>query len=130
MTLLNPSGIGAQFGRFWCTGAAVYSNGEALAPTIQKVADFIQGLVDKFNALTPAQQETIVQIGLVVAAIGPLLIIIGKVISSVGTIMTWAPKIVSGVQNIIGIGSKRSVIEAAGRISFTGRSSAELVAHR
>ena len=84
----------------------VTSIGEALAPTIQKVADFIQGLVDKFNALTPAQQETIVQIGLVVAAIGPLLIIIGKVISSVGTIMTWAPKIVSGVQNIIGIGSK------------------------
>lgn len=84
----------------------VTSIGEALAPTIQKVAEFIQGLVDKFNALTPAQQETIVQIGLVVAAIGPLLIIVGKVISSIGTIMTWAPKIVSGVQNIIGIGSK------------------------
>ena len=80
----------------------VTSIGEALAPTIQKVADFIQGLVDKFNALTPAQQQTIVQIGLVVAAIG----VVGKVISSVGTIMTWAPKIVSGVQNIIGIGSK------------------------
>ena len=84
----------------------VTSIGEALAPTIQKVAEFIQGLVDKFNALTPAQQETIVQIGLVVAAIGPLLIIVGKVISSIGTIMTWAPKIVSGAQNIIGIGSK------------------------
>ena len=84
----------------------VTSIGEALAPTIQKVAEFIQGLVDKFNNLTPAQQETIVQIGLVVAAIGPLLIVVGKVISSIGTIMTWAPKIVSGVQNVIGIGSK------------------------
>ncbi len=83
----------------------VTSIGEALAPTIQKVAEFIQGLVDKFNSLTPAQQQTIVQIGLVVAAIGPLLIVIGKVISSVGTIMTWAPKIVSGVKSIIGIGS-------------------------
>ena len=84
----------------------VTSIGEALAPTIQKVAEFIQGLVDKFNNLTPAQQETIVQIGLVVAAIGPLLIVVGKVISSIGTIMTWAPKIVSGVQSVIGIGSK------------------------
>ena len=84
----------------------VTSIGEALAPTIQKVAEFIQGLVDKFNSLTPAQQETIVQIGLVVAAIGPLLIVVGKVISSIGTIMTWAPKIVSGVQSVIGIGSK------------------------
>ena len=84
----------------------VTSLGEALAPTIQKVIDFIQGLVDKFNALTPAQQETIVKIGLVVAAIGPLLVAVGKVISSVGTIMTFAPKIVSGVQSVIGIGSK------------------------
>ena len=84
----------------------VTSIGEALAPTIQKVADFIQGLVDKFNALTPAQQQTIVQIGLVAAALGPLLVVVGKVISSVGTIMTFAPKIVSGVQSVIGIGSK------------------------
>ena len=84
----------------------VTSIGEALAPTIQKVAEFIQGLVDKFNALMPAQQQTIVQIGLVVAAIGPLLIVIGKVISSVGSIMTLAPKIVSGVQNLMGVGSQ------------------------
>ena len=26
VTLLNPSGIGAQFGRFWCTREAVYSS--------------------------------------------------------------------------------------------------------
>ena len=84
----------------------VTSIGEALAPTIQKVAEFIQGLVDKFNALTPAQQQTIVKIGMLAAALGPLLVVVGKVISSIGTIMTWAPKIVSGVQSVIGIGSK------------------------
>jgi len=84
----------------------VTSIGEALAPTILKVTEFIQGLVDKFNALTPAQQQTIVKIGMLAAALGPLLIVVGKVISSIGTIMTWAPKIVSGVQNVIGIGGK------------------------
>ena len=84
----------------------VTSIGEALAPTILKVATFIQNLVDKFNALTPAQQQVIVKIGLVVAAIGPLLVIIGKLLTSVGTIMTWAPKIVNGVSSIMGIGSK------------------------
>lgn len=84
----------------------VTSIGEALAPTIQKVASFIQKLVDKFNALTPAQQQVIVKIGLIVAAVGPLLIIIGKLLTAVGTIMTFAPKIVSGVQSVIGIGSK------------------------
>ena len=82
----------------------VTSIGQALAPTIQKVADFIQNLVDKFNALSPAQQETIVKIGLIVAAIGPLLIVVGKVISAVGTIMTFAPKIVSAVQTVISVG--------------------------
>ena len=82
----------------------VTSIGEALAPTIQKVAEYIQGLVDKFNALTPAQQETIVKIGMVVAAVGPLLIVIGKLLTAVGSIMTFAPKIVSGVQSVLGIG--------------------------
>ena len=84
----------------------VTSIGEALAPTILKITEFIQGLVDKFNALTPAQQQTIVKIGMLVAALGPVLVVVGKVISSIGTIMTFAPKIVSGVQSVIGIGSK------------------------
>lgn len=82
----------------------VTSIGEALAPTIQKVAEFIQGLVDKFNSLTPAQQELIVKIGLVVAAIGPLLIIVGKVISAVGTIMTLVPKIQGAISTVMGAG--------------------------
>lgn len=66
----------------------VTSLGQALAPTIQKVVDFVQGLVDKFNALTPEQQEQIAQIGLLVAAIGPVIVLIGKVISGVGSIIT------------------------------------------
>ena len=78
----------------------VTSIGEALAPTIQKVATFIQGLVDKFNSLTPAQQETIVKIGLIVAAIGPLLVILGKLLTSIGTIMTWAPKIKTAITTV------------------------------
>ena len=81
----------------------VTSVGEALAPTIQAVAGFIQGLVDKFNALTPAQQQTIVKIGAIVAAMGPLLIIIGKLTIGVGQIMTYAPKIVTGITKIKGV---------------------------
>lgn len=80
----------------------VYSIGQALAPTIQKVVDIIQRLVDKFNALSPAQQDIIVKIGLIVAAIGPVLIVVGKLLSSIGAIMTWAPKIVSAISTIGG----------------------------
>lgn len=60
------------------------SLGEALAPTIQKISDAIQKLVDKFNALTPAQQQTIAKIGLIVAAIGPALVAFGKLTSGIG----------------------------------------------
>jgi len=84
----------------------ITSIGERLAPTILKVAEFVQKLVDKFNALTPKQQETIVKIGLIVAAIGPLLVVLGTLLSSIGSIMTWAPKIVSGVSSVISIGGK------------------------
>ena len=66
---------------------AVTSLGEALAPTISKVADEVQRLVDLFNSLTPAQQEQIAQILLLVAALGPVLAIGGRIIAGLGTIM-------------------------------------------
>lgn len=65
----------------------IYNIGEALAPYIQKVVDFLQQLVDKFNALSPEQQDMIVKIAMVAAAIGPLLVIIGKIVSTVGMAM-------------------------------------------
>lgn len=64
------------------------SFGEALAPNISKVADIVQNLVDRFNGLTPAQQQTIAQIALLVAAIGPALMVGGKAVSTIGTLMT------------------------------------------
>lgn len=67
---------------------AATSLGQALAPTILKVSDNIQKAVDWFNSLSEEQQQMIAQIGLIVAAIGPVLSIVGRVISSVGTFLT------------------------------------------
>ena len=67
--------------------------GEKLAPYISKVAEKVQALVDKFNALSPQQQDTIVKVGLIVAAIGPALLIIGKVISIIGIMITIIGKL-------------------------------------
>lgn len=78
----------------------VYSIGEALAPTVQQVANFIQALVDAFNSLSPWQQELIVKIGLILALAGPLLIIVGNIIQAVGTIMTLAPAVVGLIGGI------------------------------
>ncbi len=78
----------------------VYSLGQALAPTIQKVVDFLQGLVDKFNSLSPLQQSIIVKVGLIVAAIGPVLLIIGKLMGAIGTIMTVVPQLAGAIGTV------------------------------
>lgn len=65
----------------------IYSIGESLAPILQKVIDFVQRLVDKFNALSPAQKETIAKIALIAAAIGPLLIVVGQLVTGLGGMM-------------------------------------------
>ena len=64
------------------------SLGEALAPTISKVAEKIQQLVEWFNNLDEGQQQTVAKIALAVAAIGPVLIILGTLISSIGSIVS------------------------------------------
>ena len=74
---------------------AAVSLGEALAPTILKVAEFIAKLVDWFNSLSEKQQQMIAKIGLIVAAIGPVLLIGGKLLIGIGQLMTFAPKIVA-----------------------------------
>ena len=79
------------------------SLGEALAPTIQQVADFIQGLVDKFNSLSPAQQETIAKIGLLVAALGPVITIVGGIISVIGTVVGAIGTIITAVSAFAGV---------------------------
>lgn len=81
----------------------VTSLGEALAPTIEKVAGFIQKLVDAFNSLTPEQQTTIATIGMIVAAVGPLLVILGTIISTIGTIVGAIGTVITVVGPIIGM---------------------------
>lgn len=73
---------------------AATSLGEALAPTILKVANGIQKAVDWFNSLDEKQRQLIAKIGLIAAAIGPVLLIGGKLLIGVGQLMTYAPKIV------------------------------------
>ena len=106
----------------------ITSIGEALAPVILKVAEFIQKLVDKFNALTPAQQETIVKIGLIVAAVGPLLVIVGKVMSAVGTIMTIVPKVASAIKAVKGAMAALNAVMLANPIVLIIAAIAALVA--
>lgn len=65
------------------------SFGEALAPMVQRAAQFIQSIVDWFNQLSPAAQKVIAVIAVIVAAIGPVLTILGVLTSSIGSIVSF-----------------------------------------
>lgn len=62
--------------------------GQRLTPYIRKLADFINVLVTGFNNLTDAQQDMIVRIGLVAAAIGPVMLIMSKLFKFVSMAVT------------------------------------------
>lgn len=61
--------------------------GEKLTPYIRQLAEWITGLVEKFNSLSEEEQDQIVKFGLILATIGPVLLILAKVISVVTTVM-------------------------------------------
>jgi len=64
------------------------------APMIEKLTGKIQELTKWFTSLSPAQQETILKVGLVVAAIGPLSIGFGKVAKGISDTITTGQKFV------------------------------------
>lgn len=68
--------------------------GNALLPFMEKAVAKIGELADKFAALSPQQQETILKIAGVVATIGPLLTIVGKAISVSGQLSSGIGKVV------------------------------------
>ena len=57
------------------------SFGEILMPKIRDIVTHIQNFVDKLNAMDEGQKETILRIGMFVAALAPMLIGLGKVIT-------------------------------------------------
>lgn len=59
------------------------SFGEIMIPVIQQVTEALTDLVAWFNGLDESQKETIITVGLVVAAIGPLLWIIGALVPGI-----------------------------------------------
>ena len=94
------------------------SVGDILMPTIRKITEFIQGLVDKLNNLDEGQKETIVKIGLIVAAIGPALVVIGKVVTGVGSIVSAIGGFIGAVGGLLPGGAIIVGLVAAGTLIY------------
>ena len=69
------------------------SFGERLTPYVKKLTKWVQQLAEKFNSLTPAQQDTIIKIAGIAAAIGPAILGFGKMTKAVGNTI----KMIAGI---------------------------------
>lgn len=76
------------------------SFGDILMPAIRSIVSKLQGFVDKLNGMDEGTKRTIVTIALLVASIGPLLIIIGTAISKIGIAMQGFVKLANGISKL------------------------------
>lgn len=67
--------------------------GDRLTPATKAVTGFITNFVNGFAALSPQTQTFIVNLGLVLAAVGPVLIFVGKLTTAIGAIIPVLAKI-------------------------------------
>lgn len=61
--------------------------GMQLLPYALQFVQWVSGLIEKFQALTPEQQKWIIGIGVALAILGPLLMIIGTLVTAIGAII-------------------------------------------
>ncbi len=94
------------------------------APMIEKLTGKIQELTQWFTSLSPAQQETVLKVGLVVAAIGPLSIGFGKVAKGISDTVTTGQKFASGAAKIIAKITAKTAATAAGTAADTAGTAA------
>lgn len=64
-----------------------------IVPALRDFVQWLTQLVNKFTALSPETQKTILMIAGIAAAIGPVLMVLGKLTSSIGSIITTFGKI-------------------------------------
>ena len=76
------------------------SFGDILMPAIRSIVSNLQGFVDKLNGMDEGTKRTIVTIALLVASIGPLLVIIGTAISKIGVAMQGFVTLANGISKL------------------------------
>lgn len=93
--------------------------GDTLAPIVQKVAELITALVNKFSALPEGVQQVIVVVGILVAALGPLLMVIGQISLGISAVAGALSKLsgIGGVATKLVGGIKTAVTGLLGMIT-------------
>ena len=88
--------------------------GERLTPYIRELAEWITGLVEKFNSLSDSQQDLIVKIGLILTAIAPVMLIGSKVFSLLSSVIGIITTVGSALSTVFAFGLNATALSAAG----------------
>ncbi len=88
--------------------------GKTLLPMVKEVVGVITEWAKKFRDLSPETQQMIVKIGLIVAALGPLLSIGGRLMTGIGGLMTSIPKLASSLG--LTLGPLAAIVAAIGLV--------------
>lgn len=75
------------------------SFGDLLVPHIRKAVEWVQKQVDAFNAMDDSSREQIIKMGLLAAAIGPVVTVVGKLTSGVGSLVKGGGKLLEIMGN-------------------------------
>lgn len=84
------------------------------APAIGELTSKIKEVTQWFRSLDEGQQQTIIKVGMVVAAVGPLAIGFGKVAQGISSTIKTGQQFVSGVSSIIAKITAKTAATAAG----------------
>lgn len=79
------------------------SLGDLLMPALREVVGGIQGVVDWLNSLDEGTKETILQVALVAAAVGPVILVIGKIITGISGLITAVGTITNAIGTVTGV---------------------------
>lgn len=74
--------------------------GDIVIPYVQQFVVWLTSLVEKFTALDPETQKTILKFAALAAVAGPLITVFGTLLSSLGTIITTFGKIPGAVTTV------------------------------
>ena len=72
-----------------------------ITAAMEVLRDVLTRLKEAWEGLSPAQQEMIVKIALIAAAIGPLLVVIGGIISAIGTVISVVGMLMSPIGLVV-----------------------------
>ncbi|EAF5082009.1 phage tail tape measure protein [Listeria monocytogenes] len=82
--------------------------GQKLMPALTPIVEWANKMIDKFNDLSGAQQQSIIKWAGILAATGPVLMIGGKLVSMTGGLI----KGFAGLGKMLGLGSKLAPLAA------------------